>query len=235
MQYFGGKAKIAKDIARILNIYLEPRKLYLEPFCGGLNVTQYVNPRANRVAMDLNLDLILLYKTIQQGWEMPDYVSEDRYNELKVQPHFTAEKAFAGFACRFSGKYWGGYARDKRGSNGGRNFADVAKRGLLRKFENLQNVTFQHQNFLELSNVKGAVIYCDPPYANTTGYKTGKFDSEAFWQKCRELSTDNLVFVSEYQAPEDFIEVWQKDVKLVMKKADGSRDIERTEKLFTFI
>ena len=230
MQYFGGKARIAKEIARILNIYVKPQTLYLEPFCGGLNVTQYINPAANRVAMDFNSDLIQLYKAIQQGYELPENITEERYYELKAQPFFTAEKAFAGFACSFSGKYFGGFARN----NQGRNYAKDGKNSLLRKFKNLNGVTFQHQNFLTLSNVKGAVIYCDPPYAGTTGYKTGAFDSAAFWRKCRDLSADNLIFISEYEAPEDFIEVWRKDVKLEIRDGNNARK-DRTEKLFTFI
>lgn len=231
MHYFGGKAKIAKEISAIINIYVKPQTLYVEPFCGALNVTQYINPNAERVAMDFNSDLISLYKAMQQGYELPDVVTEERYIALKKQPFFTAEKAFAGFACSFSGKYFGGYARNKRG----RNYAKDGHNSLLRKFKNCQGVTFQHQNFLTLSNIKNAVIYCDPPYEGTNGYQTGAFDSAAFWQKCRDLSADNLVFISEYKAPEDFIEIWHKEVKLDMKKVDGSRSINRTEKLFTFI
>lgn len=84
MQYFGGKARIAKEIARILNIYVKPRALYLEPFCGGLNVTQYINPAANRVAMDFNFDLIQLYKAVQKGYELPENITEERYYGRKV-------------------------------------------------------------------------------------------------------------------------------------------------------
>lgn len=77
------------------------------------------------------------------------------------------------------------------------------------------------------------MIYCDPPYAGTTAYSSGGFDSAAFWQKCRDLSEENLVFISEYAAPPDFVEVWRKDVNLeVRSNKAGER---RIEKLFTFI
>lgn len=52
------------------------------------------------------------------------------------------------------------------------------------------------------------VVYCDPPYAGTTGYGR-EFDHEAFWQWCR--TRDFPVYVSEYRAPEDFISVWCKE------------------------
>ena len=52
------------------------------------------------------------------------------------------------------------------------------------------------------------VVYCDPPYANTSKY-TVDFDNEAFWQWCR--TRDFPVYISEYRAPEDFISVWSKE------------------------
>jgi DNA adenine methylase len=230
MQYFGGKARIAKDLARIINLHLEsPRWRYVEPFCGGLNVTQYIRPDRPRVACDFNSDLIDLYNEVQNGWTPPDFISEELYNSLKKQNYFTPEKAFAGFACSYSGKYFGGYARNNRG----RNYAKDGKNSLLRKFKTLEGVEFRWINFLG-SVWRDFVIYCDPPYAGTTGYKTGAFDHAAFWQKCRELSEDNIIFISEYDAPEDFIEVWRKDVKLEIRDGDGKRK-DRIEKLYTYV
>lgn len=178
MQYFGGRAKIAKEIARIINLHIRKGERYIEPFCGGLNVTALIRPDRVRVAMDLNADLITLYKAIQEGWEIPDSVSEERYAELKASPGPSPERGFAGFGCSFAGKFFGGYARDKR--KHGAPFADTAKRGLIKKFETLEGVTFTTGNFFDL-NVSGDVIYCDPPYRGTTAYKTGPFDSDAFW------------------------------------------------------
>jgi len=234
VRYFGGKHRSAKEIAHALNLYLKkPGAVYIEPFCGGLNVTQFINPRAERIAMDYHEGLIRMYQAIQNGWEPPNEVSEARYAELKAQTFFTPEKVFAGFACSFGGKYFRGYARN--GKNGYVNYADTAKRGLARKFEGLQGVTFRHGDFLKLENVSGAVIYCDPPYADTSGYSLDKFDSGAFWQKVRDLSGDNLVFVSEYKAPEDFTEVWRKEVRLYMQSKKGKEKEKRIEKLFIYI
>lgn len=232
MQYFGGKARIAKDIARIINLHIKPGQRYFEPFCGGLNVTALIRPDRVRVAMDFNADLIALYLAIQQGWEIPDSVSEERYLELRASPGPSAERGFAGFACSFAGKFFGGYARDKR--KHGAPFADTGKRGLLKKFETLSGVIFAQANFFDL-NVSGEVIYCDPPYKGTTGFKgAGPFDSSAFWQKVRDLSENNLVFVSEYEAPEDFTTIWSKEVKLEIRDAAGVRK-DRVEKLFIYI
>ena len=48
-------------------------------------------------------------------------------------------------------------------------------------------------------------MYCDPPYANTNRYglNGSRFDNEAFWEWARLCRQP--VFISEYEAPKDFI------------------------------
>ena len=65
----------------------------------------------------------------------------------------------------------------------------------------------------------GDVVYCDPPYANTSKY-TVDFDNEGFWQWCR---TRNFpVYISEYRAPEDFISVWSKEKRRLFNSSNLS-------------
>ena len=72
---------------------------------------------------------------------------------------------------------------------------------------------FVHGGY-DLVNEANALIYCDPPYQNTSGYKAGSFDSVAFFEWCRQQAKrGNIVFVSEYEAPADFEIVWQGEVK----------------------
>lgn len=54
----------------------------------------------------------------------------------------------------------------------------------------------------------GDVIYCDPPYKNTHGYGI-QFDTDAFWDWVR--TRNYPVYVSEYQAPEDFVSIWSNE------------------------
>lgn len=51
-----------------------------------------------------------------------------------------------------------------------------------------------------------------------------------FWDKVRELSKDNIVFVSELDAPEDFECLWNKPIRNTLG-SDNTR--MQTEKLFT--
>ena len=113
------------------------------------------------------------------------------------------------FGCAFGGVFESTFARDKKT---GRNFALETKRNALKQSPKIQNVQFICESYENL-NFDGYLIYCDPPYQGTSGYKTGTFDHEKFFDWGREQAKRNIVFVSEYNAPDDFIEVWRGEVK----------------------
>jgi DNA adenine methylase len=77
---------------------------------------------------------------------------------------------------------------------------------------------------------KGAVIYCDPPYANTKQYgyaNQEKMDYDHFWNWVRELSKDNYVFVSEQSAPDDFEIIWEQEVTRTTNKENNFKAVEK--------
>ena len=94
----------------------------------------------------------------------------------------------------------------------------------------LNDVNFICADYIELNKYEKIVIYCDPPYANTHKYNYQKFDSEKFWNFCRKLSLKNYVFISEQNAPEDFISIWSKDITHNIR----GNIRKATEKLFVF-
>ena len=74
---------------------------------------------------------------------------------------------------------------------------------------------------------------CDPPYQGTTGYKTGAFNHEEFFDWCRKMKAKgNSVFVSEYNAPEDFELVWQGEIKTNFSSQRKEATHKAVEKLF---
>ena len=76
------------------------------------------------------------------------------------------------------------------------------------------------------------MIYCDPPYQGTTKYATKGFDHEDFWQWCREMKAQgHTIFISEYNAPDDFKCVWEKEV--INGFGGKANSNKGTEKLFT--
>ena len=98
----------------------------------------------------------------------------------------------------------------------------------------LKGIEFYCKNYWELPETKNAVIYCDPPYIGTKQYgyaNQEKFDHNRFWEWVRERSKNNIVFVSEQTAPEDFDIIWQQDAK----RTNGlDNNYKAVEKLFRY-
>ncbi len=175
----------------------------MEPFCGACWVTQYLKPAT---ASDISAPLILLHQSIQNGWEPPDFVSEEEYKELHQaykEGEINPLIGFVGYGLSWGGKWWGGYARS---SCGVRVYCLEAKNSLLKKHDKLKDIKFVHANYKNLEP-KNLLIYCDPPYQNTTGYGPD-WDSNLFWKIMRIWSQTNTVIISEYSAPNDFKIIW---------------------------
>jgi DNA adenine methylase len=74
-----------------------------------------------------------------------------------------------------------------------------------------------------------ALIYCDGPYKDTTGYGNNEFNYDEYYEWLRNKAKEgHIVLISEYDMPNDFVCVWSKDIRNQMIKAN-----DRTvEKLF---
>jgi DNA adenine methylase len=232
LRYYGGKSKIAKDIAGVFS--KKTFHVYWEPFCGACSVISKVKAPV-RIASDVHEDLILMWQAVQKGWEPPDNITEEEYNRLRNSTEPSPLRAFVGFGCSYGGKWFGGYARNKDNWN----YAGFAKRSVARKLKGMAGVQFwcipyQGVDVEAVLKLGSTLVYCDPPYrASTADYDAGRFDSSSFWDWTRRLSDRAKVFVSEYEAPSDFGIVWQKDVKTQMHGKTGL-NIDRVEKLFSY-
>lgn len=225
MKYLGGKARIAKQLVAALPF----TRVVWEPFCGGLNMTLELAKRYPVViASDLHPGPPALGAALQRGWQPPTSVSEEEYHAARTLPDSDPLKAFIGFGCSFGGKWFSGYARDNPAH--GDFYAQAAGGCCERLRPHLSYVAFECASFFEQAPVGGVLIYCDPPYQNTTGYATGGFDSSAFWSRCQEhVQAGSRVFVSEYAKPPVPAElVWSRTEKPRMQ----GRDKQVTECLF---
>lgn len=237
MHYLGGKFRIAKHIAKYIN-HLNPTYVW-EPFCGACWVTREISPYKTNTsrtlyASDGNHYLISLYEKIRDGiFIPPDTISEKDYNRVKENPGLFPDYyvGFVGIGCSWGGKWFGGYARDKTG----RNYTLNAKNSLMKLKPYLTDVKFLTLDFITTKSIgiENCVIYCDPPYQGVTtyGYFSASFQHDVFWENCRELSKHNTVIVSEYDAPEDFVQVAQFGVTTDLRGSDG-KQIDRVERLF---
>lgn len=250
MKYMGSKARIAKHIFPIMDFFARERGLatWVEPFVGGGNMIDKVPERYARYGFDLNPHVIQALTDIRDYPELlPEIITESDYAAMRGTPPapFTS---WVRFVCSFGGKFEGGYARQKGGDAGtfpsvgkrnavsqsGRNFAKESGGNAIRQTPGLQNVHLAVSAYGGI-RVSGAVIYCDPPYQGTSGYKTGAFDHGKFFNWCREMAKNNLVFVSEYSAPEDFIPVWEGEIKTNFSSSRVAATNVARERLFLVI
>ena len=226
MKYMGSKNRHAKQL---LEIILTNRggRTYVEPFVGGANVIDKVS--GARIGADVNPYLIATLDAAANGWLPRNNYTEEEYRYLKDSPDSDPVLAgYFGFALSYGGKFFGGWRRDSAGK---RNYVQEAYRSALKQFPLLHGIRFICSDYRSLDISAGSIIYCDPPYNNTTSYAGDDFDSEEFFDWCRQMSAvGHDVFVSEYQAPDDFEQVWSKPVKSSLTSDTGSK--AAVEKLF---
>lgn len=226
MAYVGGKSKCYNHIVNVLNDPKYDNKKYLEPFVGMAHILRRVVNKKQYFAGDINENLYTLLRGVQNGEQYP-YISKKRYDILRNTPA-SFEKSLAAFTYSYNGKEFGGYTRTDRDKT--RNYPQER----IRYYELLkQNETFMTTRLKNCAYNKwrpsGYLIYCDPPYLDTTDYSTN-FNHPLFWDTMREWSKNNTVFISEYTAPRDF-KVVSKSTKYMSLSGSGSSE-KRTEKLF---
>ena len=96
----------------------------------------------------------------------------------------------------------------------------------LKRLQSLERLKLSRKDYSDVAIPPGATVYCDPPYANTTGY-IDDFDHERFYRWLRSMEFP--VFVSEYSMPDDFICFASIDKACTYS---SSKTIKRVEKMF---
>ena len=96
----------------------------------------------------------------------------------------------------------------------------------LQRLQSLERLKLSRKDYSDVAIPPGATVYCDPPYANTTGY-IDDFDHERFYRWLRSMEFP--VFVSEYSMPDDFICFASIDKACTFSP---SKTIKRVEKMF---
>lgn len=234
MVYMGSKNRIAKELIPIITQDLQPNQWYVEPFVGGCNMIDKID-HPYKLGSDNNKYLIALFKAIQNGQELPEYITKDEYQEVKANKDNYPDwyVGFVGFCCSFRGTFFKGYADNNilKATGKYQHYQKQQINNILKQSNKLNNVKLECCSYEDLIIPANSIIYCDPPYNDTSAYKTGAFDSNKFWQWCRDkVKKGHKVFVSEYNAPDDFECVWQKDINSNL----GGKSKTATEKLFIY-
>lgn len=229
MKYMGSKARIAKHILPIMLAECEKHGIttWVEPFVGGGNMIDKVPDTFKRIGYDLNDHTIAALIGVRDFiGDFPTSVSKDEYLSYKGNPPHNIT-SWIRFHCSFGAKFEGGYASNKRGVN----YCMEGRKNLQQQSTNIKHVSFVCDSYENL-DLEGCLIYCDPPYQNSTNYKTGSFDHDRFFNWCREQAKKNIVFVSEYKAPDDFDCVWCGEVLTSFASQRQRPTHNAVEKLF---
>jgi len=205
--YTGGKARIGKKIFQAISEYEKELtgnndRPYLEPFVGMGGVLQHfaINHSREMVACDYQKCITSFWQEIQQGW-IPQKISREEYENIKIADKHDAEYAFAAYGCSFRGSYWTHYYED---------VMDLSIKRIIKKdyARVMSSVNFLKNKCYSEHKPHGMLIYCDPPYKESNFDKRRKnlidFDFDKFWETMREWSKYNIVIISERSAPDDF-------------------------------
>lgn len=241
MVYQGSKNRLAKYIVPILQKYIDENNIttFIDCFCGGANIVDKIKCK-NRIANDSNENLIALLKYAQKDNNLsiaPKQCSFEHYADVRSNQttgKYSQEYvALIGYCASYGGRYYdGGYGRD---SKGGRSIYSERVSSLKQQAPNLKDIIFlcnDYKIFLD-AGVKNALFYLDPPYKGTKQYHNQNINYDEFYDFCRKLSKDNIVVISEYSMPEDFVCIWEKERK-VLQKSDRVKGDKATEKLFIY-
>lgn len=236
MRYLGGKSRVAKQIASVINP-IRAGRFFWDPFCGGLSVAVALGGAG--MVSDIHPALITLYKETCRGWRPPEVVSFSDWTRARSLPDTDPFKAFAGFACSYGGKWFGGYAENvgprvvQSGPAAGKVVTDDYARASARKI--LHQCAELHSRGCEIEQIDfldvdpwpdfGGVLYLDPPYrGGVTGYSM-PFDHERFDARVQQWARITDVFVSEYALPYGR-EVWTR------AQRSGINQKQQTERLY---
>lgn len=179
--------------------------------------------------------MIALLKHVQDTIsDIPETISEGEYNLVKnnMDDYDDWYVGLVGFCACYNGKFFDSYANNVKTKIGTiRNYTDEAIRNIKKQSVNLKNISFDCCDFNDINdNIKNFVIYADIPYKNTYSYNND-FDYDLFYRWCEKMSANNIVLCSEYEMPDDFKCIWQKELTCTLNKNSRSN---RIEKLFVY-
>ena len=231
MKYMGSKNRIANEILPIILKNRKPEQWYVEPFCGGLGTMDKVTGHC--IANDKNKYVIAMWMGLQENRNRPIDISKKLYSKARTEYNNGTNVEFddftigwIGWMASYNGRFYdGGYS----GKASGRNYINEQIRNTEKQLDKIAHIDFVSGDYDEIDYPVNSKIYCDIPYKGTKQYATSKdFNYPKFWQWCRDMvKQGHEVFISEYNAPDDFIAIWEKKVTNAMNTTKTYKPIEK--------
>ena len=240
MNYMGGKTKCSERIASIINKYISQNKIdvFYDVFTGGGNVADKINCKIV-IASDLSPTLIALHQQAQKDFSLiPKKGSKEywdnaykEYKRLKENNWENPQMPLYEIgAIEWYASYTkGGFPRGYTKPVGNRNYFAEGRQAHMKqaRSKKYKNIIFKCSDYQQIDIPENALIYLDPPTEKTKPYGINpKFDYITFIRWIREKSKTNPIFLSNYNAPNDFKIVWTE----VSKK--NIKDYDFCEKLY---
>ena len=239
MRYVGSKNRLSKELVPIIQSYItDDCRGYIEPFVGGANIIDKIECD-NKIGYDINPYLIALLNHVKLTTDdIPEEITREHYYNVKNNKDNFEEwyVGLIGFCGAFSARFFGGYATNGNNPKYKKTPFNESRNNIIKQSVNLKDIKFECKDYKDLDNLSGYVIYCDAPYKNALGYNF-KFDHDIFYDWVRKMSVNNIVLISEYEMPDDFDCIWEKDILCQLSrqsKLKSNNSNKRTEKLFMY-
>jgi DNA adenine methylase len=231
MKYMGSKNRIAKYLLPIILKDRKPDQWYVEPFVGGANMIDKVD--GNRIGSDFNcsvVDALIFIRdctTPLSNIEYTEYDYNNAANLARKGKTLSGVDSYALIAFSFGAKWIGGWSRGKNSKGEQRDYVSEQYRASEKQKPLLQGIKLKSCSYSSIEIPNESIIYCDPPYAGTTKYRD-ELDYGLFWQWCRDMSKKgHEVFISEYNAPNDFECLWQKEIQSGLNTDTTKKAVEK--------
>lgn len=254
MRYCGSKKRYAKYIIPyLIGAIKNENTTFIDMCCGGCSIVSEM-PHKKKIAVDNNEYLISLWNKLKQnvlnGFPcdgIPFDITEEQYYSIKEcwlnkdgrWPNYMI--GYVANALSYGSSWFNGFAKpnynksNKYGQpeNHCHEAYNSLKKQLL-NFKFIENTNFICSSFENFEIPSDSVLYIDPPYIGTKKYKDD-FPHEQFYEWCRKISKKNVkIFMSEYDAPDDFECIWQMEKKDGLGTQKGKKQNIKVEKLFVY-
>lgn len=240
----GNKQRIADEILKTIFENCKSTVFFVDLFCGSCSIIERVPDSYLKIANDKNIYLIeMFYHLVHTDMLFPRTIEKETYNyyrdlynkhrkgTIKLTEKELAMVGWIGWMGSFNGRFYsGGYSGHNVLSKNGksRDYITEQINNTTKSINKLKSVLFQSEDYEKVSIPEKSIVYCDIPYYNTKQYESSKdFDYERFYNWCRENKNKYQIFVSEYQMPEDFKCIWQKEVTNSMNQTKTYKPIEK--------
>jgi site-specific DNA-adenine methylase len=190
----GEKRRVRKRISRVIK-KVEDHLMggeilpYFEPFCGVCSVLRYFLGREDRkvYASDIDPGLIFIWN-IMKGPARPTTPARGASAPLTPNRENVIELSeFNEESCKAVSENL--------------NSLEYLSQRLEAISNTFRNVIFEGPCSYDEYDPKGMLIYCDPP--------KGNLPDGIFWKTMRKWNEDNIVFITEQSAPDDYMRIWE--------------------------